>query len=193
MARDEMIELVEGVDDDVDILGAIEDLVGAAARPAARGGARGAATFRGMQIRRAPPVMSSMPAGVQTGPTGKILPVPFSVANFTGAAVIGALTARPQMPVRGKRLILNATGDTAAAQLIANGAVVTSIMVGAQPVFPNAGAVPVTAFGPTATDTQLLLPNAAPGIEIVINVALPAGPGADNVTISATLFSEAVS
>lgn len=188
--RDDMIELVRG--SDAEVLGAIEDILGAAA-PRVQAQRGGGVNFRGMQVRQAPPVLSDLPAGVQGGPTGKLLPVPFTVATFTGAAVAGNLTARPQIPVRGKRLVIIATGNTAAAQLIANGAVITSITIGAQNVFTNAGGVPVQTFGPGAFGVDLLTQNAAPGIDIVIAVALPAAPGADTVTISATLLAEAVS
>jgi len=196
--RNEDIEL-SGEDDlsgDDDLLGKIEELVGAARRPAARPAARapaGGVSFRGLPIRNAPPVLSNLPAGVQSGPTGKLLPVPFTVANFTGAAVAGNLTARPQCPVRGKRLVMVATGNTVAAQAIANGAVITSITVGKDNVFTNAGGVPLSTFGPGSFGVDMMIQNAAPGIDIVIAVALPAAPGADTVTVTAVLLSEAVS
>lgn len=185
------------IDRDADVLGAIENILGAVqAVPALPGrAAPGAVQFRGMNIRQAPALLSDLPAGVSSGPTGKLLPVPFNAAVFTTAAV-GALTARPQIPVRGHRLIMVATpfGVDPGTPALAAGALVTSITVGQGNVFCNAGAVPVAAFANVSVSVTMLWPTAQPGIDIVINVALAGVPAVgDSVTVSAVLLAEAVS
>lgn len=190
----------EEVMDDAEVLGQIEDILGAAqpsramTRPASAA-RRSGVQFRGTNVRRAPPILTDLPAGVQSGPTGKILTVPFTPVVFVNAgAIVGQLVARPQVPCRGRRLIIIAAGSAAAAQIIAAGALVTGITIGAQPGQVNAGNTPVQFYAPDATTSEVLWPVASPGIEIVINVAIPVAPAVgETVTISAGLYAEAVS
>ena len=144
-----------------DIVGAGYDIVGA---PPAR---------RGQQQRQPARQPARMPARMPGNPsTGvrvmtdspdvmrrQISPIPLTAipANTTVDVEF-----RPQRPLRIERLILD--GTTVA------GIFLTDLLIGAEPQFVNSGAVPVSAFQPTAFGTDLRGNTAQPGITVTLRL-----------------------
>jgi hypothetical protein len=69
---------------------------------------------------------------------------------------------RPQRPLRIERLILDGT--------VVAGVFLTDLLIGAEPQFVNSGAVPVSAFQPTAFGTDLRGNTAQPGITVTLRL-----------------------
>ncbi len=139
-----------GYDDEaggMDIVGAVQDMVGAAGKRRILGG-RGARV-----VRTSPDQLQKLVMGL--GST--------SLLTLTTATI----TLNPQRPMRIERLTLFSS---------ATGIVIDDIRVGAESQFISAGnSVPWEVWGPTAVDTTLRGATAVPGITITIAVRNPTG------------------
>lgn len=86
---------------------------------------------------------------------------PIPLTNIPANSTV-LVSFRPQRPLRIERLILDGSST--------NGVFLTDLLIGAEPQFVNAGAVPVSAFAPTAFGTSLRGNTAQPGIEVVLSL-----------------------
>jgi len=146
----------------------------------------------GQQIYSMPPLM---PPGGMAGLhpiSGKRLPLGFGLTRFistTGLAVV-QVTARPQVPCRPARLIVEVIRSGATS----TGAVtIQSITVGTRNQFIGAAAVPAGAFAAGAFDATLLGDAAQPGVDVTIVLAISLVPTApDFVDVTPVVFCDAV-
>ena len=170
---------------------------GAMGRQAPPNGQRMMAT---MQVRQ-PGWMHGTPQGVSL-PAEEMDVLPFDTLVITaggaGAFVIPAagITANPQRPFRGERLIMSATTisggtvtDVTALSFI-NGA----IFVGAVQVGAAQGGMPMSAFGPNAFGVRMSWPRAGQGTRISIPISTTAASGGagDQLVVTAVCFGRAV-
>jgi hypothetical protein len=140
----------------------------------------------GTNLRMLVPAIPGQPAiGVRLQPLG------FGATAFTlTSGTILALTARPQRPFRGQRLIVDVarTGTTATGLVT-----LTRVDVGTQNQLVSSGALSVTAFAATAFDANIQIDPATPGIDMTLQFAITAAPTTtDRVDISATIFGTTV-
>jgi hypothetical protein len=89
----------------------------------------------------------------------QVSPIPLTSIP-AGATVLVAF--RPQRPLRIERLILDGS--------VTAGVFLTDLLIGAEPQFVNAGAVPISTFAPTAFGTSLRGNTAQPGIEVTLSI-----------------------
>lgn len=174
-----------GLDDD-DLSG-MEDELGAARRRY-----RPIAAHRGRStaVRRMVPAVPGVPpAAVRQYPLG------FGAGAFiVGGATTLTLTARPQLPFQGNRLVFDVTrtnaGGTATGLLT-----ITALSVGQANQLVSATALPAEAFRPDAVSVALALSPATPGIDITLTVVISAAPTAagDRVDFSAMLIGPTIS
>jgi len=119
--------------------------------------------------------------------------LPFTASNtFQQNQQSGSLTAYPQRPFRGERLILTAFDQTGADRLAAV-VIDPAIYVGASQVGASQGTLAGVAFAATAFGVRLSMPSAGQGTRIYIPLRLLYNPGqGDEITYAATLFGRAV-
>ena len=150
-----------------DIVGAGYDIVGA--------------PRRGQQQRQPARQPARMPARMPGNPSAgvrvmtdspdimrrQISPIPLTTIAI-GATV--DIEFRPQRPLRIERLILDGAFTGAGAPAGLGGVFLTDLLIGAEPQFVNSGAVPVSAFAPTAFNTELRGNTAQPGITVTLRI-----------------------
>ena len=104
----------------------------------------------------------------------------------------GNLTAQPQRPFRGERLILSATNITGGADVSGTATINPAIFVGAVQVGSNQGATPFLAFRPDAFGVRLSWPAAGQGTTVTIPVVLTTVAAAGGVAVNGTVFGRAM-
>lgn len=107
-----------------------------------------------------------------------------------GGPTFTTLTANPQRPYKGARLVIDiARSVGAVAELVT----VTSLNIGQDNQLVSAAALPAAGFRPDATNTVLALDPATPGIDIVLGLAVSAAPGVgETITVSAMLVGPTI-
>jgi len=190
-------------DDDMDILGYDEDgneILGrryrgrrSYRRRSYRGRSRG---NRRLVVRprisSKPPLLGSGIPGVSS-PSAKKIPLGLGSVTFTNASSSTdfTLTARPQVPVRGRRLIVTVTKTSGAASISST---ITDLEVGNKSQFAGGGEIPTDTFAAQVMDSTLVLDDAQPGIEIRLKGAISAIPASgESVTITAAILCDAIS
>lgn len=168
-----------------DYLGDDDDILGAPARR--RAPARGRNAF----VPRVPPrqvaaaLTPVMPGVPKEG--ARIEPLGFEAFAFTAASGTSlSKTTRPMKPFKGSRLVLDIarTGATSTGLVT-----VTQFVVGARNVLVNSQPIGAGTFAPDGVGIQLMLDEVTPGVEITLQLAISAAPGAsDRVDIAATLI-----
>lgn len=138
------------------------------------------------------PARSLIPAtpGVPM-PGVRLQPLGLGATAFTAASgTILALTAQPQRPFKGQRLVIDITRTGASATGLVT---VTRLDVGTANQLVASSALSAAAFAPTAFDVNLQLDPATPGITITLQLAISAAPaGADRVDVGATILGTSV-
>lgn len=100
----------------------------------------------------------------------------------------GVLTARPQVPWRGSKLIISIAGVNSG-----NYAVLVQPLIGNKPVLAGAAAIDARSFPATGIDNNLISDSASPGIDVTLNVTIQPALGAgDSVIVTATWIGDAV-
>lgn len=124
-------------------------------------------------------------------PGARLQPLGFGASAFTAASgTVLSLTATPQRPFKGQRLVVDITRTGATATGLIT---ITRLDVGTANQLVSSGPLSAAAFAATAFDVNLQLDPATPGILIVVQFAISAAPGAaDRVDFSATMFGTAV-
>lgn len=181
-----------GDEDDDDIMGDIDDLDDSLlGRRRRRSRRRRSSRARRSKRRYKRSLAKGSASG--TPPAGaKLWPLGFPVVTFVnaGPTTLTAITF-PQRLVRGRRLVVQASGSAAAAAIIATGATINQIFVGADNQLPAANPLPVSAYQATAFGVEMVLSPAAPGITITIQYGIPVAPAAgETISISTVLFSD---
>lgn len=186
---DEEIELLGALFDD-ELEGEDDDELGRRSFGRySRGRARGGRSLKARKrayVRKIAPAIPGVPsAGARNYPLG------FGVAIFSAASATSiTLTASPQRPFKGMRLVVDA-GRTGAS---ATGLVtVTNLNVGQNNQLVSNAALPAEAFAPNSFGTGLSLDPATPGINISLQLAISALPtGTDTVAVSAMLIGNTI-
>lgn len=148
----------------------------------------------------APPWMrNATPQGIST-PDEELDYLPLDPFDFTNGGlapvpVDDELTAFPQRPFRGERLVLTCilitAGNPPANQLFAL-LVTPAIFVGAVQVGATQGAMPGEAFAPTAFGVRLSFPTAGQGTRIVVPFQFPNVGVGDRLVVAGGIFGRAV-
>jgi hypothetical protein len=148
---------------------------------------------RGGMARRAPAGMARPPLitarpGVSPPAVGR-LPLGFGALSLTVlGSTAGVLTARPQVPWRGSKLIISIAGVNSG-----NYAVLVQPLIGNKPVLAGAAAIDARSFPATGIDNNLISDSASPGIDVTLNITIQPALGAgDSVIVTATWIGDAV-
>lgn len=161
----------------LDDVGTLElaDMVGAPRR-------RSMSSIRNRLVPRVPGVP-------QAG--GRLQPLGMGATAFTSTSgVILTLTAQPQRPFKGMRLVvdLTRTGTTATGLVT-----VTRLDIGTDNQLVGSGAISSSAFSALSVDCNLSLAPATPGVSITLQFVISAAPTTtDRVDLSATIFGTAI-
>ena len=117
-------------------------------------------------------------------------PLGFGSTAFTSlSGTILTLTAQPQRPFRGRRLVVDISRTPLATGLIT----ITRLDVGVDNQLPGSGAIGAGTFAATAFGVDLDMDPATPGVNIVVQFAISAAPAVgERVDVAATLIGEAV-
>lgn len=116
----------------------------------------------------------------------------FTPLTIAAGASTGTLTAQPQRPFRGERLILSATNITAGTDASLTATINPAIFVGAVQVGSNQGATPFLAFRADAFGVRLSWPAAGQGTTINIPVVLTTVAPTGGVAVNGTVFGRAM-
>ena len=187
--------------EDIELLGAMfdDELAGyddddelGALRIPSRYGRRALPTSRRVQrakrayINKIAPQIPGVPAaGARNFPLG------FGSFTFVNGGVTSAiLTASPQRPFKGARLVVDVKRSAGA---VAELLTITSLTVGQNNQLVSAAQLPAEAFLPGSFQTMLSLDPATPGIDITLALALSAAPGVgETVSVSAMLIGDTI-
>lgn len=116
----------------------------------------------------------------------------FQTLTIAAGGTTGNLTAQPQRPFRGERLILGATNITAGTDASLTATINPAIFVGAVQVGANQGGTPFQAFRPDAFGVRLSWPAAGQGTTVTIPVVLTTVAPAGGVACTGTVFGRAM-
>jgi len=185
------------MDDEIELLGAMfdddlagyEDELGAIRVPSrysrARRGRR-ASLKRAKYVNAIAPKIPGVPA-----PGARNFPLGFGSFTFVNAGVtVATLTANPQRPFKGARLVVDVKRSAGA---VAELVTITALNIGQNNQLVSAAALPAEAFLPGSFQTMLSLDPATPGIDITLQMAISAAPGVgETVAVSAMLIGDTI-
>lgn len=171
-----------GYDDDVGTL-ELADYVGAVRRRrAAKQMTRRPANNMARLVPRIPGVPSI---------NDRLQPLGLGATAFTATSgTLLSLTASPQRPFLGQRLILDVTRTgTTSTGLVT----ISRLDVGTDNQLVGSGAISANAFGPTAVDANISLAPATPGVTITVQMNISAAPTTtDRVDVGGTIFGTTI-
>jgi len=181
--------------DDLADVGDDLDLADVGWNPFSRSRKRRAAPARRMTARtptRAVPAGRLLPQipGVPARGLGE-QPLGFGATAFTSSSgTLLTLTASPQRPFRGRRLIIDITRTGTTATGIVT---VSRLDVGVDNQLPGSGAIAAASFAANAVGVNLDLDPATPGVTVTLQLNISAAPTmTDRVDVAATLIGETV-
>lgn len=124
-------------------------------------------------------------------PGGRELPLGFTPIQATNTSALAFnLTANPQVPIKGRRLVVDVVRSAAGSGGLIT---VTDIRVGQRSQMVSAQPLTVTTFGAGSFGVDMALDPAEPGIVITLSVAFSAQPGVgETVDVAATLIGLAI-
>jgi len=140
----------------------------------------------GVPYRRIVPRTPGVPnSGLRLQPLG------LGATAFTlSSGTLLALSASPQRPFKGQRLVLDITRTGATSTGLVT---VTRLDVGTDNQLVGSGAISSGAFAATAFDVNLSLAPATPGINITVQLNISAAPTTtDRVDVGGTIFGTAI-
>lgn len=159
----------------------------------------GARILQGLQLAQPGWMQPSFPQGVST-PSEELDYLPLSIVDFTNTGGAGVdhqdeLSALPQRPFRGERIVLTAiyfavggaVGDGLYRVLISPAVYVGAVQVGA-----TQGDMPAAAFSATAFGVRLSMPSAGQGTRIYIPFHVPGVAPGDRIVVAGGIFGRAV-
>jgi len=141
---------------------------------------------RGVNRRRLVPGTPGVPM-----PGVRLQPLGLGATAFTAASgTVLALTAAPQRPFKGQRLVIDITRTGASATGLVT---VNRLDIGSDNQLVASGALAAAAFAATAFDVNLQLDPATPGIVITVQLAISVAPaGADRVDCAGVIFGTSI-
>jgi len=141
---------------------------------------------RGTPYRRLVPRTPGVPnSGARLQPLG-LGATAFTVSSGT----LLALSAQPQRPFKGQRLVLDITRTGATSTGLVT---VSRLDVGTDNQLVGSGSISAGAFAATAFDVNLSIAPATPGITITCQLNISAAPTTtDRVDIGGTIFGTAI-
>ena len=183
------------------IVGAAEDLMGARGRRLARKfinrakakagvsrspGRPSGGSMRGLPTKR--PSLYSATPGVPAPAVGRVqLGFDIMTCDATTNSSGGSLTARPQVPWRGTKLIISISGANNG-----NYAVTVRPTIGNRPLLAGSAATDARSYPATALGNELICDGVGPGIDVTLQfVVTPAVSGTDVVAIAPTWIGDA--
>lgn len=122
-----------------------------------------------------------------------IFPAAWPVTTFALADGTNAKTVQmnPQTPLRGQRLVIILLRNGSSASLTT--VLITTMLVGMVPIILTPDGVAADNYGPTAVDTNVILPPTQPGVLYQLTVRLPiALTTTDTITMLASVQGTAV-
>lgn len=124
-------------------------------------------------------------------PGVRLQPLGLGATAFTAASgTILNLTAQPQRPFKGQRLVIDITRTGATATGLVT---VSRLDIGTANQMVASTSLAASAFAATAFDVNLQLDPATPGITITLQLAISVAPGgADRVDCAAVIMGTAV-
>ena len=124
-------------------------------------------------------------------PGVRLQPLGLGATAFTAASgTVLNLTALPQRPFKGQRLVIDITRTGASATGLVT---VNRLDIGTVNQLVSSGPLAAAAFAATAFDVNLELDPATPGITITVQLAITVAPaGADRVDCAGVIFGTAV-
>jgi len=140
----------------------------------------------GRNMRRLVPRVPGVPM-----PGARLQPLGLGSSAFTSVSgTIIALTARPQRPFKGQRLVVEITRTGATSTGLVT---ITRLDVGTMNQLVSSGSLTAGAFAATAFDVNLQLDPATPGIDIVVQFAISVAPGVgDRVDFGGQIFGDTI-
>jgi len=168
-------------DELVELLGIDDPLLGA--RVPSRRGRRISRT----ELRRA--LVPKTPGVARPG--GRLLMLGFEPVQFTNTSALTLnLTAEPQRPFKGGRLVIDAVRSAAGSGGLLT---VSQFQVGQVNQLVSQEPIILAAFEPDATLVEISVDPATPGIDITLSITASAQPGVgETVDIGACLFGLSV-
>lgn len=183
---------LDGEDMDGDDMEGLSTVGRARRRARARGAARGGGGARGQIAVPTPQWMNATTSQGVSRPQEDLDFMSFTPLTIAAGATTGTLTALPQRPFRGERLILTATNITAGTDASGTATINPAIFVGAVQVGTNQGATPFQAFRADAFGVRLSWPAAGQGTQINIPTVLTTVAPAGGVSVAGTVFGRAM-
>jgi len=134
-------------------------------------------------------IAPAIPGVIQPG--ARNFPLGFGSFTFVNAGPTQTnLTALPQKPFKGARLMVQVNRSAAA---VAELVTITNLDVGTGNQLVSSDALPAEGFAATAFDTGLSLDPATPGIQIVLGIAISATPAVgQTISVSAMLIGNTI-
>jgi hypothetical protein len=152
-------------------------------------GARRRGGMRRTSAARARALIPNVPGVPQT--SMRLQPLGLGATAFTATSgTILSLSASPQRPFKGQRLVIDITRTGVTSTGLVT---ITRLDVGTDNQLVGSGAISAAAFAATSFDCNLSLAPATPGVLITVQFAISAAPAVvDRVDIGATIFGSAI-
>lgn len=148
-----------------------DDVLGAARRLARRGRGRGQPTLAAPNLFQRP--------GMAPPSKGK-LPLGFGSLTCAAGSTGGTLTARPQVPWLGRKLIISIAGTNAG-----DYGVTVRPTIGNRPVLAGGSPIDARSFPANGLDNDLLAEAAGPGVDVSLEFVVTPVVGAGHTVIIA--------
>lgn len=118
-------------------------------------------------------------------------PLGLGVGTLTNAVNVVTLTAAPQRPFRGERLIIDLARSSGATVVPVR---ITEFKIGENSQLVGAGALPAEAFDPAAFGVRLAMSPSAPGILILLRIETDSGavPVGETISVTSAIIGRAV-
>lgn len=144
-------------------------------------------------------MQNATPQGIST-PAEELDYLPLDGVDYTNAGVAtvdqeAQLTALPQRPFRGERIVLQAISVSpigAVADALFRIIITPAMYVGAVQIGATQGQMPASAFGPGAFGVRLSFATAGQGTRIYMPIIMFAVNGGERIVVSGGIFGRAV-
>jgi hypothetical protein len=173
------------VGDDID-MGDLDD-VGAVRRRSRYGASR-----RALQVRPSPANVQQVPGVSPVAMKRMVLGLGSLFFAVAQPLTSQTLSVQPQVPFKGERLVIavGRTGTTAAGPLLT----ITAFSIGIKDQRGGFNPIGVDVFGATATEIELVMDPAGPGVTITLTISTTAIPTTtDRIDVNASIIGMGIS
>lgn len=115
-------------------------------------------------------------------------PLGIGAGTLSSVALVLLLTAKPQRPFRGERLVVDIRRSAGAVNVNVR---ITDFKIGENSQLVGSNALPADTFSPLAEGVRLALTPATPGVDIVLRFETTAVPVGETVDVSAAIIGRA--